>query len=53
MHSDFGVPDEAKEAAAFALLGYCTLRGRASNVPSATGASRSTILGKIVLPPPC
>jgi anhydro-N-acetylmuramic acid kinase len=53
MHSDFGVPDEAKEAAAFALLGYCTLRGRPSNVPSATGASRSTILGKIVLPPPC
>jgi anhydro-N-acetylmuramic acid kinase len=53
MHSDFGVPNEAKEAAAFAILGYCTLRGRPSNVPSATGASRPTILGKIVLPPPC
>ena len=51
LHSDFGMPDEAKEAAAFALLAYCTLRGRPSNVPSATGASHPAVLGKIVLPP--
>ena len=50
-HSDMGIPDEAKEAAAFALLGYCTLRGRVSNVPSATGASAPAVLGKIVQPP--
>jgi anhydro-N-acetylmuramic acid kinase len=46
-HEDFGVPNEAKEALAFALLGYQTLCGRPSNVPSATGASRPAVLGKI------
>jgi len=50
-HVEFGMPDEAKEAAAFALLGYSTLRGIASNVPSATGAARPAVLGKICLPP--
>jgi anhydro-N-acetylmuramic acid kinase len=50
-HSDFGLPNEAKEAAAFALLGYQTLRGRPSNIPSATGAMRAAVLGKIALPP--
>ncbi len=49
--AEFGMPNAAKEAAAFALLAYCTLRGRPSNVPSATGASRQAILGKISLPP--
>lgn len=38
---------DAKEAIAFALLGYETLRGRAANVPRATGASRSVPLGAI------
>jgi len=50
-HADFGVPDDAKEALAFALLGYSTLRGKPSNVPSATGASGPAVLGKVVLPP--
>ena len=50
-HAEFGMPNAAKEAAAFAFLGYCTLRGRPSNVPSATGASCPAILGKIALPP--
>ncbi len=50
-HSEFGVPDDAKEAIAFALLAYETLHDRPSNVPAATGATRSAILGKIVLPP--
>ncbi len=44
---EFGVPSEAKEAVAFALLAYETWHRRPSNVPSATGAKRSAILGKI------
>ena len=44
---DFGMPSEAKEAAAFALLAYQTLRRLPSNVPSATGADRPAILGKV------
>jgi len=50
-HAEFGLPDDAKEAMAFALLGYATLHGAPSNVPSATGASGPAVLGKIVLPP--
>ncbi len=44
---EFGLPSEAKEAAAFALLAYETWHRRPSNIPSATGAKRSAILGKI------
>ena len=44
---DFGLPSEAKEATAFALLAYQTWRRLPSNVPSATGAERLTILGKV------
>ena len=45
--NDFGLPSEAKEAAAFALLAYQTWRRLPSNVPSATGAERPAILGKV------
>lgn len=38
---------EAKEAVAFALLGYLHLAGRPGNVPSATGAAGPRILGKL------
>lgn len=44
---DFGMPSEAKEAAAFALLAYQTWRRLPSSVPSATGAARPAILGKV------
>jgi len=44
---EFGVPAEAKEAVAFALLAYETWNRRPGNVPSATGAKRAAILGKI------
>ncbi|QDS35408.1 anhydro-N-acetylmuramic acid kinase [Brevibacillus brevis] len=43
----FGMPDDAKEAVAFAILGHETLMGRPSNVPSVTGAKRAVPLGNI------
>ena len=44
---EFGLPAEAKEAVAFAILAYETWMHRPSNIPSATGAHRPAILGKI------
>jgi len=44
---EFGLPAEAKEAVAFALLAFETWHQRPSNIPSATGANRPAILGKI------
>jgi anhydro-N-acetylmuramic acid kinase len=38
---------DAKEAVAFALLGWLTLRGRPGNVPSATGARGPRVLGVV------
>ena len=42
-----GLPVEAKEAAAFALLGWLTWHHLPGNIPSATGAAHPTILGKV------
>jgi anhydro-N-acetylmuramic acid kinase len=44
-----GMAVEAKEAAAFALLGWLTWHGLPGNVPNATGASRAVVLGKVTL----
>jgi anhydro-N-acetylmuramic acid kinase len=44
---EFGLPSEAKEAVAFAVLAYETWNRRPSNMPSATGALKPAVLGKI------
>ena len=49
-HQHFGISDKAKEALAFAILGNQFVGGMANNVPAATGASRSVIMGKLALP---
>ena len=43
-----GYASQSLEALAFAVLAYATLHGLPSNVPSATGARRPVVLGKIV-----
>ncbi|MEA2718523.1 MAG: anhydro-N-acetylmuramic acid kinase [Candidatus Eremiobacteraeota bacterium] len=44
---EFGIDAEAKEAIAFAILGYTALRGRAAGLPLVTGARGSRVLGAI------
>jgi anhydro-N-acetylmuramic acid kinase len=44
---EFGLPVEAKEAAAFALLAWQTWHHRPGNMPAATGAARAAILGQV------
>ena len=43
----FGLPAEAKEAAAFALLAWQTWHRLPGNVPAATGAKRAVVLGQV------
>ena len=45
--AEFGIPPDAKEAIAFAILAWETYHRRPSNLPSATGASHPVILGKL------
>lgn len=44
---DFGVPEEGREAAAFAFLGDRTARGLSGAAPGATGAERAAVLGRV------
>ncbi len=50
-HEEFGIPAQAKEALAFAILANETLHGNPSNVPTATGASGPAVLGCLYPPP--
>jgi anhydro-N-acetylmuramic acid kinase len=45
---EFGAPAAAKEAIAFALIGWLTAHGLPGNAPSSTGAAGGRILGAIV-----
>ena len=45
--SEVGLDVDAKEAIAFAVMAYETAHQRPSNVPMATGARRSVVLGKL------
>ncbi len=45
---EFGIPSDAKEALAFAILANETICGYPGNVPSATGARERVVLGKII-----
>jgi Predicted molecular chaperone distantly related to HSP70-fold metalloproteases len=47
--TSYGVPDQAREAMAFALLGHESLMGRPSNLPAVTGARSPVVLGCITL----
>lgn len=46
--AEWGVPSEAKEAFAFAILAYEAFHNRPNNLPSATGAKHSAVMGKLV-----
>ncbi len=47
--ADLGIPEQAREAIAFAVLGHEALMGRPGNLPAVTGASQDVILGNITL----
>ncbi|WP_404461104.1 anhydro-N-acetylmuramic acid kinase [Sutcliffiella horikoshii] len=46
---DLGFSSESKEAVAFALLANETLFGVPNNVPTATGAAKQVVLGKLTI----
>ena len=45
---EFGVPEAAKEAVLFAIIGFLTVQQLAGSVASCTGARESSILGAII-----
>lgn len=47
---ELGISGDAKEAILFALLGNDCIHGVPNNLPSATGAERLTVMGKLALP---
>jgi anhydro-N-acetylmuramic acid kinase len=44
---ELGVPEAAKEALVFAIIGFLTVHGLPATVPSCTGAARPTVLGSL------
>lgn len=44
---ELGLPSGAKEASAFAMLGFLTVHGLAGTVPSCTGARNASVLGSV------
>ena len=47
---ELGVPSDAREAMAFAVLADMTLRGSAAHLPPVTGADAAKLLGKLSFP---
>ncbi len=45
--SDLGIPTQAKEAVAFAVLGFLSWNGLPGSVTAATGARHPAILGSV------
>ena len=50
LHDEFGVPGDAREATAWAVLADETVHGNPGTLPRVTGASGNAVLGKILLP---
>ena len=50
LSDDYGLPVDAKEAMAFALLADRSLQGLPGNLPAVTGARHAVVLGKISRP---
>jgi anhydro-N-acetylmuramic acid kinase len=46
---ELGIPADAKEAVAFALLANEAIHGLCNNAPSATGASHPVVMGKLTI----
>ncbi|PAF29367.1 anhydro-N-acetylmuramic acid kinase [Paenibacillus sp. 7516] len=47
--TDYGIPDDAREAIGFALLGHEALMGRTNTLPEVTGARHAVISGTLTL----
>ena len=47
---ELGIPAEAREAVAFAILGAYRLRGEPNTLPRCTGASRAASAGAVHMP---
>ncbi|MGB9718607.1 MAG: anhydro-N-acetylmuramic acid kinase [Thermoproteota archaeon] len=48
-HEDVGIDSKVKEALGMAILAHATLSGVPNNIPGATGAERSVVMGEIAL----